>query len=236
MKTVAAILAAGRGRRMGAGVPKQYIDIGGRPLICYALGAFQAHPEIDAVLVVTDAENVTLMKSICRKYGVDKVIAVIEGGETRRESSEIAVNYLLGEGGCLEDDIVLIHDGARPNVSARIISENVRIASECGACVTAARAVDTTFLAGPGQSVDTVLPRKNVWRAQTPQSFRLGIIKKAHDGYDKLIAEGAEPPEITDDCGLAVNIGAEIRICESDSKNLKITEPADIVFFKGVTG
>lgn len=121
---IALILAAGRGTRMGTPVPKQFIEYKEKPILVYTLAAFAKHPEIDAVCIICPADSIDFTQKIVNDYHIPKIAWIAAGGDTRRESSRIGVGKLIET--CGADDIVLIHDGARPNVSKRIITEQYR--------------------------------------------------------------------------------------------------------------
>ena len=131
---IALILAAGKGTRMGAPVPKQFIEYKEKPILIYTLEAFAKHPEIDEICVICPSNSVDFTQKMINEYQIPKIFWICAGGGTRRESSKIGVSKLMETHG--KDDIVLIHDGARPNPSARIITENIAVAKEKGACET----------------------------------------------------------------------------------------------------
>lgn len=236
---IAIVLAAGCGKRMGGKLPKQYAEVEGRTVLSYTLEKFEKHPEIGAVIVVCGRGYKKKIDAICKEHGFSKVKPAVFGGADRRESSETGVLYAeklaadprFGGNGTPEECIVLIHDGVRPNVSDRIISDNIRLAKKYGACVTAARSIDTVIVSESGETVDGTLPRSKLWNVQTPQSFRLGVIAAAHRFYNGHKA-GGELPEITDDGGLVRFMGGTVAICESDRDNLKLTLPEDMIVFR----
>lgn len=222
---VAIVLAAGRGTRMGTDGPKQFACVCGRSVLSYSLETFEKHAQVDAIVVVCSRGYKERVKEICARHGISKCRSIVFGGETRRESSSAGVNAAaeIAEG---RDSIVLIHDSARPLVTAQIISDNIRKARETGACVTAAPSVDTVVLSDDGKLIGSMPERSHVWCVQTPQSFRLGLIKDAHKYYEEL--DGNSRPPVTDDGGLVRLMGLPVAICLSDSGNFKITLPGDI--------
>ena len=136
---------------------------------------------------------------------------------------------------CHQDDVVLIHDGVRPNITAETIRDNIAMAKAQGACVTAEKTVDTIVVSNDGTTLTSIPPRKFLWNVQTPQSFRYGVIHKAHLFYENALSkEAAQVPEITDDTGLVLYMeeclpeGQRIGICPGNPGNLKVTKPEDL--------
>ncbi len=231
LPVVAVVLAAGKGRRMGTAVPKQFAEAEGRPVLAYTVEKFQEHPEVDGIIVICGRGSRKIVTEICKKSNFSKVKRVAAGGRTRRESSYKGVKAAEKLYG---DCVVLIHDAARPNVTGSVISDNIRLAKKFGACVTAARAVDTVVTSVDGQLISGLIPRDTVWTVQTPQSFRLGVILNAHELYEQSIAAGENVPDITDDGSLVRFAGGEVAICESGRDNFKLTVPADLELFRAM--
>lgn len=219
---VALILAGGNGTRMGASVPKQFIQLSGKPILIYTLEAFASHPEIDEICLICPRDSIDYTKELIVKYNIPKVSRVVPGGAARRESSKIGIFKLMEDHS--EDDIVLIHDAARPNVSARIISDNIASAQENGACETAVRTSDTIAVSADGKHIQSIPDRSVLYNVQTPQTFRLGLIYKAH-----AFADANENfKEVTDDAALILQSGGEMFLVEGDRLNIKITTEEDL--------
>lgn len=230
---IALVLAAGMGRRMGTSTPKQFLNVDGKPILAYTLEAFQHHPEIDAIYVVCPEESRDTVWEIVRDYEISKLQKVVPGGATRRESSYKGIDALSEV--CHQDDVVLIHDGVRPNITAETIRDNIAMAKAQGACVTAEKTVDTIVVSNDGTTLTSIPPRKFLWNVQTPQSFRYGVIHKAHLFYENALSkEAAQVPEITDDTGIVLYMeeclpeGQRIGICPGNPGNLKVTKPEDL--------
>ena len=220
---LAVILAGGKGVRMGTAIPKQFLEIGGRPLIVSTVMNFAVHPEIDAVYIVCLEAHCSFLRDLLAQYHVPKVKAILPGGRTRQESSFIAVTSLYET--YAPTDIVLIHDAARPGVDARIISENIAAARQDGACCTVIPSQDTVLVSRDGVSVSSYTERNQMYLVQTPQSFRLGVIYKAHMDCREL-------PGVTDDSSLVWHCGGKVSLVTGDKKNVKITSPEDLAFFE----
>ena len=152
------------------------------------------------------------------EYQIPKIFWICAGGGTRRESSKIGVSKLMETHG--KDDIVLIHDGARPNPSARIITENIAVAKEKGACETVVPSSDTIAVSVDGARLHRVPNREVLYNVQTPQSFRLGLIYQAHLACEDCGA--------TDDAALILHSGGEVFLVEGDKLNIKITTEEDL--------
>lgn len=215
MTCAAIITAGGIGRRMGGKIPKQYLNLEGIPILARTIAAFQAHPIIDQIVVTVPAgEEDFCRTSIVEPYQLGKVKHIVIGGATRQES---VYNGLRQLGEC---DIVAIHDGVRPLVSAQVIAETVDAARDVGAAV-ACVAVRETVKRKAGSHLETI-PRTDLWLAHTPQTFRTSLITEAHE---KAAADGFDG---TDDAVLVERLGLPVEIVEDSSDNIKITTPADL--------
>lgn len=214
MKVAALIVAAGRGSRAGPGAPKQYRLLAGAPVLRRTLSAFAAHPgisEIQAVIHPEDAESYEAAAA-----GLPKMAPAISGGATRQVSVLAGLEALAGSNA---PDIVLIHDGARPFVSHRLISDCIAaLASHDGAL--AALPLTDTIRRGVGGLAGETVPRDGLWRAQTPQGFRFRSFLDAH--------RAAEGQDFTDDAAVAAFAGIDVALVEGDEDNFKITSAADI--------
>lgn len=215
MSCAALITAGGMGRRMGSPQPKQYLDLGGLPILARTLMLFQEHSLIDEiVLTVPPGEEDFCRSSIVDQYRVDKVKRIVRGGTTRQKS---VFNGLMELG---DHEIVAIHDGVRPLVSRDVITRSVESARSTGAAV-ACVPVRETVKRKVGSHLETI-PRSNLWLAHTPQTFRTALIIAAHE---RAISEGFEG---TDDAMLVERLGILVAIVDDSPDNLKITTPADL--------
>ena len=218
MKVYGIILGAGDGKRMGISVPKQFLELCGRPVIAYTLEAFSIHPRIDAILVVTHPDYVQRTREIVDEHRISKVADVIPGGSERYDSSCIAVTHLDYD----PDDILIIHDAVRPFITHRIIDDCIDCTAEHGASDVAVKTTDT--IAEVQQGFVTGIPERGVlYNGQTPQSFRHKVILDAHE---QRIKEGFTGS--TDDVTLALRAGYKVKLVEGDYENIKITTAADI--------
>ncbi|NLY90578.1 MAG: 2-C-methyl-D-erythritol 4-phosphate cytidylyltransferase [Firmicutes bacterium] len=225
---VAVILAGGTGSRMGiVDKPKQFIDVYGKPIIVHTLEVFDNHPEIDAIAVVCLSEWMDDLRILLRKYEINKVRWLIEGGETRQLSVYNAVKTLSPE--CTDDDIIVVHDSVRPLVTHKIISNNIACAKQFGAVDTVVPSADTIVKSVDGEKIKEVPARRELYLGQTPQSFRLSLLRDAHQ---KAMAE--KNLNSTDDCQLVLDLGAEVHLVQGEKLNFKITSFEDLLLLKAV--
>lgn len=220
MKTAGVILAGGIGLRVGAGIPKQLIEVGGRPLLAYPVETFAASARLDRVIVVMASGHVAEAEKIAAPYG-DRV-EVIEGGETRTASTLKAMEALRGEA---DDTLVLFHDAARAFVGEDVLERCLAGLAEYESVAVALPVTDTVVAVADGLVRD-MPPRPSLVRFQTPQGFRLGTLRAA---YELALAD----PEFvaTDDCGVVHRYlpDVPIGIVEGDERLLKVTNPLDLV-------
>jgi 2-C-methyl-D-erythritol 4-phosphate cytidylyltransferase len=222
MRMVAVVLGGGVGQRLGAGMPKQLLRLGGRTLIEHCVAAFEQAPGIDEILVVMAAGYTGQVEAMLADAGYRKVSAVIEGGATRSDSTRVALAAITrtqpGEAG------VLLHDAARPLVDGRIIADCVASLRVHDAAGVAVPASDTMVITADG--VMQSMPRRDtLQRCQTPQCFRLSVITRAHE------LAAADPDFApTDDCGVVLRYLPEVsvHIVEGSERNIKITYPQDL--------
>lgn len=215
MKNIALILASGTGSRSGLDIPKQFYEIGGKTLLEYSISAFEKVSLIDEIIVVANPDFVEKTKKLAGNY------RVIVGGETRQESSYNGVMSIDKD----YDANVLIHDAVRAFVTPEIISTCIEALNKHKAVCVAAETSDTILEVNSEGKIISVPNRKSLKLAQTPQCFRLGLIKKAHT----LAKE--QNITVTDDCGLVLaNNLADIYVVNGSSTNKKITYPEDLKF------
>jgi 2-C-methyl-D-erythritol 4-phosphate cytidylyltransferase len=224
----ALIPAAGMGKRMGAGSNKQYLLMGGMPILAHTLRVFEEAPFVDGIFVVSPEQEIPFCRSeVVERYGFTKVRAIVAGGAERQHS---VLNGLNAMQGVEPDDLVLIHDGVRPFVTADIIKKAAETAHEFGGAVVAVPVKDTVKVARSGVIAETP-PREQLWLAQTPQAFRFGLIHAAH------LRAQAEGFLGTDDASLLEREGWPLRVVMGDYRNIKITTPEDMAlaeaFLKG---
>ncbi len=217
---IAAILAGGTGRRTGGDLPKQFLPLAGKPVVAHAVEAFERNANVDEIVIVSHADWVDRMRSIVEQTGARKVKAVLAGGAERCDSSLAAIRY------CGDREVnLLLHDAARPLVTQRIIDEVcARLADGAGAVNVTLPVVDTIVEVEDGRVVSTP-DRSRLRRVQTPQGFRLDVIRKA---YALALADPAF--RATDDFGVVARYlpDAVMALAEGDGRNLKLTYREDL--------
>ena len=236
-KTAAVVLAGGRGTRMGTLTPKQYIEIGGHPLIYYSLKAFQDSFVDEIVLVCTEEDREFCASSIVEKYGFTKVKSVVAGGAERYNSVYNGLNALMciAEGAkCEPCDIVFIHDGARPFIGEELLTRAYDIACKNHAAVVAVPVKDTVKISDESGFAKETIPRDSVWLMQTPQVFDF---REIYDAYSKLIGSEADLAKkgitVTDDA-MVLELFSErkVKLVMGDYRNIKVTTPEDLIIAK----
>ncbi len=223
-KTAALCLAAGQGKRMAGKVQKQYLLLEGKPVLFYALDAFQKSSVDQIILVVGEGEEEYCRRQIVEKYGFYKVKAIVTGGKERYHSVYCGLQAVES---C---DYVLIHDGARPFLTEEIINRCIEGAAVYGACVAGMPVKDTIKLADTDGYIETTPDRSRLWMIQTPQAFRFSMIKEAYVQLMAGEAEGRMPEvPVTDDAFVVEYfLGERIRLIEGSYENIKLTTPEDM--------
>lgn len=218
-KIAAIVLAAGAGKRMNSAVHKQYMLLEGKPVLYYALKAFEESEVTEIILVVGAGEEEYCRTEIIEKYGIGKVRAVVQGGRERYHSVYAGLNAAQGA------DYVLIHDGARPLVTADIIKRSIECVRTGQSCVVGMPVKDTIKILDNDGFAKETPDRRTLWQMQTPQTFPYQLIKAA---YAKIIAE--DDSTVTDDAMvLEKAAGQRVKVIEGGYQNLKITTPEDLL-------
>jgi len=220
-KAFALIPAAGMGKRMGAAINKQYLQLSDLPILAHTLSVFENSPEISGVCLVIPADEI----SFCREHvvearGFKKVIEIVPGGRERQNSVMNGLKALKRHAS--EDDVVVIHDGVRPFISHELLRESIAVARCNDGALVAVPAKDTIKTVRNGFVIDTP-ERETLWQAQTPQSFRFSVICEAHQNAEETGFIG------TDDASLVERRNGRVRIVPGDYCNIKITTPEDLI-------
>lgn len=224
--TVAVILCAGQGTRIGASQNKVFLPILGKPLLVYTIEAFQRARTVDEILLVAHPNEVEYCREeIVRRYGLTHVESVVAGGAARHQSEELALQALRSriEGG--EIGVLLIHDGARPFVRPEEIDALARLASEAGGALLASPVGAHEVIARVSEDgyVAAILPPGELWRAQTPQAFEARTLLAAYDAARRDGFAG------TDTASTYERAGHTVRVLAGSSDNFKVTTPQDLV-------
>lgn len=225
---VALLTAAGKGSRMGQDIPKQFIHVENKPLIVYTMEAFQNHPSIDAIMVVTLPSWVDVLKAYAMQFNITKLKWVVAGGSTGQESIYNGILALKRE--ISPNDIIMIHDGNRCMVSDEIISNSIATFYEYGSAVAAIPCVEAVFRSSDqGISSNVSIPRDQLYRTQTPHTYTLGKMLWAHEEAERkgIINSAAT-------CTLMQELGEKVYFSKGSEENLKITTVDDLMIFKAL--
>lgn len=217
MSTAALIVAAGRGVRFGADVPKQFLPLGGKPILFHSIEIFENMAEVDRIWLVLPGdflEGFELLHNLS-EYG--KIAGLVSGGERRQDSVMAGLTQLPAG-----TEIVAIHDAVRPFASAEAVAEAIRRARRSGAALLATPLVDTLKRCDTAGRIVETVDREQLWLAQTPQVFRVELIRRA---YERVFSDGVE---VTDEAAAVERLGEPVEVVSSDTPNLKITTEQDL--------
>lgn len=219
----AVILAGGSGTRMGAKMPKQFLNICSRPVIIRSADAFIDSGMCDYVIITVPAEFTDYTRSLVNEYCPDGRIDVIQGGKNRNSSLLNALEFIKRNKPYDSDTVVLTHDAVRPFINNRIIADNIKSAREFGGCNTVVKCVDTVLVSEDGKFISSVPERKKLYNAQTPQSFNYIELLNI---YEKMTDD--EKENMTDACSVFLKYGKKVALVDGEQNNIKITYKSDI--------
>lgn len=217
----AVIAAGGSGTRMGGNVPKQFVRIGGIPIIVRTLLKFETCSDIDEIIVVVRDCDIETVKILLNEYKITKLTRIVKGGATRQASVLNGINAASGR-------FVFIHDAARPFVTPEQISEVVNETHRFGAAALGVPIKDTLKIVKKDGMISETVDRENKYSIQTPQGFEIEMIRAAHREAER------KGVSVTDDCALAELSGASVKVVEGSSLNIKLTTPEDIILAEGI--
>ncbi|MDP2916452.1 MAG: 2-C-methyl-D-erythritol 4-phosphate cytidylyltransferase [Dehalococcoidia bacterium] len=212
-KVCAIIVAAGASRRMN-GVDKVFAPLGGKPVLAWSVSAFQQCPSVDQIIIVVSRGNLEKARQLVIRNMWTKVTQVCAGGKRRQDSVTAGLAEIV------DCEWVIVHDGARPFVTAEMLEQGLKTAKETGAAVAAVPVTDTIKVAGEDMLVRETPSRNSLWAAQTPQVFRHDIITEA---YRRATGD------VTDDASLVEQAGYRVKLYTGSYDNIKITTPGDLV-------
>ena len=224
---IAVVFAGGTGQRMNSkSKPKQFLMLHGRPIIIYTLERFEQHPDVDAIVVVCLRDWVDELKRYINKYGLTKIASIVPGGD----SGQASIRNGVYEAARLfpSDSVVLVHDGVRPLVDSRTISDCIDCVEEHGSAVTVVPAIETIVQSTDGV-IDNIIDRKRCQLARAPQCFRLGELREAHE---RALDEGLT--EFIDSASLMAHYGHKLYEVEGSPANIKITTPSDYYIMRAI--
>ena len=233
---IAAILAGGVGSRLGAGIPKQFVEILGKPILAYSIEPFEKHPQIDAILVICVESHIDYISKMKEKYGFSKLKWVTQGGDTFQGSMINGVRFLADK--VSKDDTILFHFGASPMIKPEIITDVIRVCKEKG--TNAISTTDYLLLSGkkkkvtsvsdPENYTDEYINRDTIAVMNTPHAFQYGYISDIYkEAIETGVIDTVEPHTTT----LMYAMGKKIHFAKGSQDNIKITTKEDLEFFEG---
>lgn len=219
-KVIAIIPAAGSGTRLEGRIKKQFLPLKGKPIIIHTLQRFEHCAEVDEIVVAVPESDIVEIEQLISRYRVHKVSKAIIGGQKRQDSVHQALKRISAR----DSDILIVHDGVRPFVETKKISQVIKACKEFDAAVLAVQPKDTIRRSSGGGFFDQTLDRTALWLVQTPQAFRAKLLTKAFEkAYnDKFYS--------TDEAALVERLGIKVRIVEGSYDNIKITTREDLEF------
>lgn len=228
----AGILAGGTGTRMGiSNMPKQFLDLGNKPIIIHTIEKFLLEPEIEKIVVGVHEDWISHAEDLVEEYistFKDRII-IVAGGSDRNTTIENIIKAIDDYKELTDEDIVITHDSVRPFITLRIIKDNIRLAKECDAVDTVVEAVDTIVESTNGEYITNIPNRAHYYQGQTPQSFRCKDFLRL---YNSLTNE--EKQILTDACKIFVIKGKEVALAKGEYSNLKITTVTDLKIAKSM--
>lgn len=214
----AVIVAAGKGKRMGTDISKQFLPLCGKEILTHTVEVFEKADRIRDIVLVTGTDSLQDVQDMVWEYGWQKVISVVAGGKERQDSVWNGLQAVSED-----TEIVLIHDGVRPFVTEEILDLSIETAVEMGGCAAGVPAKDTIKVCNSENIAIDTPDRSTLWQIQTPQTFRKELIVKA---YEQAKAEGFVG---TDDASLAENSGYSVKVIMGSYRNIKITTKEDLL-------
>lgn len=210
------IAAGGRGKRLGGKTPKQFILLGGIPILQYSVEVFCSIRSVDEIVVVSAAEYIGRVERLLGPIGCRKILTIVPGGKERQDSVWNGMNAFVSR-----PEVVLVHDAARPFISRDTVNEVIASAARHGAAVVGVKVNDTIKLEGRRGFYTSTLDRGKLWAVQTPQGFKFDLLMKAHMAARRAAYRG------TDEASLVERLKTPVRIVQGDYRNIKITTPHD---------
>lgn len=225
---IAVILAGGVGSRMGMEIPKQFIEIQGKPILIYTIEKFQKHPAIDRIEVVCIRNYIEKLKELIMSYHLDKVRWITEGGATFQKSVQKGIENLCNQ--CNKNDVILVHYAASPLVNEEIITDAIRVCKEKGNCTSANPIYTLTGSNDDGIKSTQWVDRDKIMGLNSPQCFLFGYVEELYrKAEEQEILDEVEPHTTS----LMYRMGQTIYFSKGSQANIKITTKEDLEFFEG---
>ena len=224
----ALIFAGGTGVRMNSrSKPKQFLELHGKPIIIYTLEHFQFHKDIDNIIVVCLEEWIPELRILTERYQINKVTQIVPGGKTGHDSIMHGLKAISLS--AKDDDIILIHDGVRPLITEKLITDNIESVKKYGTAITVEPAKESVIHSMDGKTVDHEPDRNQIYVAKAPQSF---LFRQVYDAYCRAEAENV--PKTIDTSHLYSQLKIPMHMVLSTKNNMKITDPADFYIFRAL--
>ena len=225
---VAIVFAGGTGQRMkNSAKPKQFLELYGKPIIIYTLEVFEAHPQIDEIVIPCVAGWAQHLEELLQKFDIKKVTKILEGGKDTQESKMNALGYLKTR--CTPKDVVLLHDAVRPLITEKMISDNISAVLVHGSAITTVPFTETGIVSADQKTTNKTIVRNTLYVAKAPQGFFFEDVLAAHEAGQNM------PYSITiDTCSLMTELGKTLHMVPCETTNIKITTPEDFFVFKAL--
>ncbi len=218
-----AILAGGSGTRMHGSIPKQFLMLGGCPVLIRTLRVFLQCSELAHIYIAAPADWIGHTRQLVQTWCPEASVTVLPGGGTRTDTLFALMDAIERRYGSRPDDRVVTHDAVRPFVTVQMIRDNIAAAADTGASGTAIPAVDTILQSEDGRVIDSIPPRGEMYQMQTPQTFSIPLLRATYASLTR-----AEKARLTDGCGVLVARGIPVRLSPGSPMNIKITTPIDL--------
>lgn len=228
-KNIAIIFAGGSGARMGSGLPKQFLEVNGKPIIIHTLDMFEDHPLIDEIYIACKEDYIGKLKKMIERFWIKKVKAIVPGGATGQDSIFNALTAARKDND--DDAVVLMHDGVRPCITSELIDDVIKSVNEKGSAITCTSLFETPVVSHNGEIVEEVPSRDAFYTAQAPQGFKIGEI---YDAHLKTREVNPSYEGIVDSCTLMRSLGKEVAIVKGNRGNIKVTTPEDLYIFRAM--
>ena len=219
----AVIAAGGTGIRAKKELPKQFIEVCGKPIVIHTLEKFEAVKEFRRIILLCPEEWTEYAKKLVDSHFEKSFIKVISGGQTRNDTIMKAIDFIAETDGLTDDTVIVTHDAVRPLVTGDIIRNHIDTIPFCDAIGTVIPATDTVIISKDGKKVKSVTDRGNVFQCQTPQTFRAKRLKMLYNSLSEN-----QKKALTDTCSIFTVSGEEVRLVAGEASNFKITYPTDL--------
>ena len=226
---IAIVFAGGVGTRMGSEVPKQFLELNGKPVLAHTLGLFEKHARIDKIILVVAPKYFDDCRALAEEYGITKIHRIAACGDSAQGSIYNGLKAAAED--FPSETTVLLHDGVRPYLEPQVIDANIDAVEKFGNAVTYTPCYETIVLSKDGEQISAMPYRKESYTAQAPQSFRLGDILAAHE---KIRARPEGYDDMVDQATICFTLGISIHLVRGNRGNVKITTPEDIVMLEAL--